>query len=258
MSQAKEVTACVLVIGNEILSGRTQDKNIRYLATGLNEIGVRLREVRVIPDVRETIVATLNECRAAFDYVITTGGIGPTHDDITSDCVAEAFGLDMVRDPEVVRLLQSYMKDRPMNEARLRMATFPAGAELIANPVSAAPGYRLDNVFVLAGVPQIMQAMFDGFRHQLSGGEPMLSRAVRVMLGEGAIAPALGELQERYADVEIGSYPAMRQQRFGVSVVLRATDAARLDEAVVALKAALTALGGEPVEEAVDAADQDQ
>ena len=258
MSQAKEVTACVLVIGNEILSGRTQDKNIRYLATGLNEIGVRLREVRVIPDVPETIVATLNECRAAFDYIFTTGGIGPTHDDITSDCVARAFGVGMYRDPAVVDLLQSFMKNTPLNEARLRMATFPEGAELIHNPVSAAPGYRIGNVFVLAGVPQIMQAMFDGCRHQLTGGAPMMSRAVRVMLGEGAIAPALSELQDRFPDVEIGSYPAMRRQQFGVSVVLRGTDAARIAAAMDELKAAMVALGGEPEEEAPTAADQDE
>ena len=178
------VTACVLVIGNEILSGRTQDKNINYLATGLNDIGVRLQEVRVIPDVKDTIVNTLNECRTAFDYVITTGGIGPTHDDITSECVAEAFGVGMYRDQSVVDLLQSYMKNTPLNAARLRMATFPEGAELVHNPVSAAPGYQIENVFVFAGVPQIMQAMFEGAKNLMIGGAVLMSRSVSVELGE--------------------------------------------------------------------------
>ncbi len=251
-SEKDTVTACVLVIGNEILSGRTQDKNINYIALGLNDIGVRLREVRVIPDVSETIVDTLNECRAAFDYVITTGGIGPTHDDITSECVAAAFGVGMHRDDSVVALLQSYMKNTPLNEARLRMATFPDGAELISNPVSAAPGYRLDNVFVLAGVPQIMQAMFDSSKNLMVGGDIMLSRAISVQLGEGAIAPGLAELQDRYPDIDIGSYPAMRQRRFGVSVVLRGTDATRLDTALGELKEMLIALGGEPEDESPD------
>ncbi len=252
MAEQTDVTACVLVIGNEILSGRTQDKNINYLAKGLNEIGVRLREVRVVPDIRETIVATVNDCRAAFDYVITTGGIGPTHDDITSECIAEAFGVGMYRDPDVVALLASYMKSGDLNEARLRMATFPDGAELIHNPVSAAPGYRVDNVFVLAGVPQIMQAMFEGSKHLLAGGAPMLSRAVSVMLAEGAIAEGLGDLQARYPDIDIGSYPAMRRRRFGVSVVLRGTDVARLDAALADLKELLIGLGGEPEDESPD------
>ena len=252
MAEQTDVTACVLVIGNEILSGRTQDKNINYLAKGLNEIGVRLREVRVVPDIRETIVATVNDCRQAFDYVITTGGIGPTHDDITSECIAEAFGVGMRRDPEVVALLQSYMASGDLNEARLRMATFPDGAELIQNPVSAAPGYRVDNVFVLAGVPQIMRAMFEGCKHLLVGGAPMLSRAVSVMLGEGAIAEGLGELQARYPDVDVGSYPAMRRRRFGVSVVLRGTNADRLDAALTDLKKLLVDLGGEPEDESPD------
>ena len=173
MAEQGIVTACVLVIGNEILSGRTRDKNINYLARGLEALGVRLREVRVIPDDRAKIVDTVNQCRAAFDYVITTGGIGPTHDDITSECVAEAFGVGMYRDPETVELIRSYMQSGEMNEARMRMATFPDGAELISNPVSAAPGYRKDNVFVLAGVPQIMQAMFDGMKPLLVGGSRM-------------------------------------------------------------------------------------
>ena len=249
MSEVKIVTACVLVIGNEILSGRTQDKNVNYLAKGLNEAGVRLREVRVIPDDRAAIVAALRETKASFDYVITTGGIGPTHDDITSECVAEAFGVGMYRDPEIVALLRSYMRSGEMNEARMRMATFPEGAELVANPVSAAPGYRIGNVYVLAGVPQIMQAMFDGLKHRFEGGAPVRSRAVHVFLPEGAIAESLGVLQDRYPAIDIGSYPAMRQRRFGVSVVLRGTDPALLETVLADLKEALAALGGEPTDE---------
>lgn len=252
MSEEKIVTACVLVIGNEILSGRTQDKNINYLAKGLTEVGVRLREVRVIPDIREVIVSTVRETKAAFNYVITTGGIGPTHDDITSECVAEAFEVGMYRDPNIVALLQSYMKSGEMNEARMRMATFPEGAELVSNPVSAAPGYRIGNVYVLAGVPQIMQAMFDGMQHQLKGGTPVQSKAVHVYLPEGAIAEPLGILQDRYPTIDIGSYPAMRSRRFGVSVVLRGTDLGMLDEALADLKKALVALGGDPKDESPD------
>ena len=252
MAEQGIVTACVLVIGNEILSGRTQDKNINYLAKGLEALGVRLREVRVIPDDRAKIVDTVNQCRAAFDYVITTGGIGPTHDDITSECVAQAFGVGMYRDPETVELIRSYMQSGEMNEARMRMATFPDGAELISNPVSAAPGYRKDNVFVLAGVPQIMQAMFDGMKPLLVGGSRMRARAVHVHLPEGAIAEALGELQGRYPDIDIGSYPAMRQRRFGVSVVLRGTDEKLLDRALADVRSALAALGGDPTDESPD------
>ena len=252
MAEQGIVTACVLVIGNEILSGRTQDKNINYLAKGLEALGVRLREVRVIPDDRAKIVDTVNQCRAAFDYVITTGGIGPTHDDITSECVAQAFGVGMYRDPETVELIRSYMQSGEMNEARMRMATFPDGAELISNPVSAAPGYRKDNVFVLAGVPQIMQAMFDGMKPLLVGGSRMRARAVHVHLPEGAIAEALGELQDRYPDIDIGSYPAMRQRRFGVSVVLRGTDEKLLDRALADVRSALAALGGDPTDESPD------
>ncbi len=252
MAEQRIVTACVVVIGNEILSGRTRDRNINYLAKGLEGLGIRLRTVRIIPDDRRMIVDTVNECRRAFDYVITTGGIGPTHDDITSECVAEAFGVGMYRDPEVAELIGSRLRSGDMNEARLRMATFPEGAELIANPISAAPGYRKENVFVLAGVPQIMQAMFDGMKHSLVGGAPMRARAVHVHLAEGAIAEALGEIQDRYPEIDIGSYPAMRGRRFGVSVVLRGTDETLLERALAEVRGALTALGGDPVDESPD------
>jgi molybdenum cofactor synthesis domain-containing protein len=245
---AKTVTACMLVIGNEILSGRTQDENLRYVALGLNEVGVRLAEARVIPDVPATIVRTLNECRAAFDYVFTSGGIGPTHDDITSECVAAAFGVSLHRHPQAVAILEAYIPGG-LNEARLRMATVPVGAELILNPVSAAPGFRMENVYVMAGVPAVMKAMFDQVRRTLSGGQKMHSRAVRVELAEGLIAETLSRLQDANPDVEIGSYPAMRRGSFGVSVVLRGPDPARLDAVKEALWTGLEALGGKPADE---------
>jgi molybdenum cofactor synthesis domain-containing protein len=246
-------TACVLVIGNEILSGRTQDKNIQYLALKLNERGVRLLEVRVIPDVHETIIATLNECRAKFTYVFTTGGIGPTHDDITSECVAAAFGVKMYVDQRAVDAMKARRPDMDMNPARMRMATFPVGAELISNPVSAAPGYRIGNVFVLAGIPVVMQSMYDSLQHMLHGGTPVKSRAVRISLGEGTIAQGLSDVQARYPDVEIGSYPSARAGRLGVSLVFRSTDPARIAPAVDEVKALVRALGDTPEDEPLDA-----
>jgi len=247
------ITACVLIIGNEILSGRTQDKNIQFLAKELNEAGIRLSEVRVIPDVRETIIATLNEVRAKYAYVFTTGGIGPTHDDITTECVAAAFGLNTYVDQRAVDAMRARRPEIEMNPARLRMATFPVGAELIQNPVSAAPGYRIGNVFVLAGIPVVMQAMFDSMKHLLKGGAPVRSRAIRISLGEGTIAQGLAEVQARFPDVDIGSYPSARAGRLGVSLVFRATDTARIDPAVDEVKALVRALGDEAEDERLDA-----
>ncbi|HZS81702.1 MAG TPA: molybdopterin-binding protein [Stellaceae bacterium] len=244
------VTACLLIIGNEILSGRTQDANLAYLAKGLNAVGVRLREVRVIPDAAETIVSTVNEVRAKFDYVFTTGGIGPTHDDITAECIARAFGVPLVLDPEARRrIAANYANPADLNEARLRMAHIPEGASLIDNPVSRAPGFQIGNVFVMAGVPRIMQAMFDGLKHRLRGGAPVLSRSVSCSLPEGVLAKGLGELQQRYADLDIGSYPSYRQGKIGVALVLRGTEAPRLAAAAAELAAMIRRLGGDPVEE---------
>ena len=245
MADKDTVTACLILIGNEILSGRTQDKNLNFLATGLNEIGIQMREARVIPDIREKIVATVNECRAEFDYVFTTGGIGPTHDDITSECIAEAFGVGMYRDQEIVDLLNSYMKNRgnsQMNEARLRMATFPEGAVLIKNEVSAAPGYMIENVFVMA-------AMFREARPHLKGGKTVQARGIAVDLPEGTIAEPLALVQARFKEVDIGSYPQMRDVGFRVSVVARGTDPDRLDQVITELMQSLRDIGGNPVEE---------
>ena len=246
----KTVTACVVVIGNEILSGRTQDKNVSFLASRLNEVGVALREVRVIPDVSETIVQTVNECRSAFDYVFTTGGIGPTHDDITSDAVAKAFGVKNVLNEAARRILFDHYGDENINAARMRMAHAPEGAELIENPISKAPGYQIGNVFVLAGVPTIMQAMFESLRHRLVGGAPVLSRTIAAGLPEGRIAIGLGELQEAYPDVEMGSYPYFRSGIASCNLVLRSTDEGRLAQAADELRALVSDAGGNPVDEA--------
>ena len=255
MTETKTVTACLMLIGNELLSGRTQDKNLAFIAKGLNEMGIQLRAAYVIPDIRETIIGTLNKARAEFDYVFTTGGIGPTHDDITSECVAEAFGVGMFRDPDTVRLMTERVEARGevMNEARLRMATFPEGAEMLKNEISAAPGYKIGNVFVMAGVPRIMQAMFGEAKQHLTGGRKVLARGLAIDLGEGTIADGLAGVQARYRDIDIGSYPQMREGvGFRVSIVLRGTDRERLERAHADVMQVMRDLGGNPVVEDPD------
>ena len=249
MTAEKIVTASVLIIGNEILSGRTQDANLGYIAVGLNEVGVTLREARVIPDIPEVIIATVNELRAKYDYVFTTGGIGPTHDDITSENVAKAFGVPWTLHPEAHKIFLDHYKPGELNEARLRMAHTPEGASLIINPVSRAPGFRIGNVFVMAGIPRVMQAMFDAIKHDLKGGRPMLSRSVSCHLPEGIIAKGLGEIQIRFADLDIGSYPFYRRGEFGTSLVLRGRDADRLAAGTAEVVALVQGLGGTPIEE---------
>lgn len=224
-------TACLIIIGNEILSGRTQDKNLAYLATFLNEQGIALTEVRVIPDVEPRIIETVNACRAMFDYVFTTGGIGPTHDDITTACVAKAFGVKVVRHPEAERRLLAHYKPEDVNEARMKMADIPVGATLIDNPVSTAPGFVLGNVYVMAGVPRIMQAMLDFLKPQLKGGTPTLSRTLEINQAEGSMAASVTAVQQRFPDVEIGIYPMIKDGKLACSVVLRTPDEARLNEA---------------------------
>ncbi len=251
MDQTRIYTAAVIIIGNEILSGRTQDVNINFLAKGLGEIGVRLTEVRIIPDVAATIIATVNEMRAKFDYVLTTGGIGPTHDDITSECVAKAFGLPWELHPEARAILSDHYGDQNLTEARLRMATTPRGAKLIENPVSKAPGFQVGNVFVLAGVPRIMQSMFDSLKHSLTGGAPLRSRSIVSDLTEGMLAKQFSALQDSYPDVEMGSYPFFRNGKAGTSLVLRATDEPMLDRAADEVRSMIRGLGGNPVDEAV-------
>lgn len=243
----KVFTACLLIIGNEILSGRTVDANLPYLAKRLNELGVRLAEVRVVADSEAAIVKAVNETRALYDYVFTTGGIGPTHDDITSGCVAKAFGTVLERNAEAVRRLERHYPPGGLNEARLRMAEIPVGATLIDNPVSTAPGFKLGNVYVMAGVPRIMQAMFEGIAPSLVGGKPVMSRSVSCTLGEGAIAKGLGEIQARHPGVDIGSYPYYRVGGFGVSLVARGTDPNELEQVAQEIAALISSLGGTPV-----------
>jgi molybdenum cofactor synthesis domain-containing protein len=247
-AEPKIVTACVLIIGNEILSGRTQDENLSFLARGLNEIGIRVREAQVIPDDADVIVATVNDVRRRFDYVFTTGGIGPTHDDITAQCMADAFAVPLILHPDAKRLLETHYPAGHLNEARLRMARVPAGAVLLPNPISRAPGFQIGNVFVLPGVPSIMQGIFEQLKHRLAGGEKMLSRSVSCRLGEGTLAQDLSALQDRYPDVEIGSYPYFRRGDFGVTLVLRSTDRTRLGAATEELKTLIQTLGGDPQE----------
>ncbi len=242
------VTACVLIIGNEILSGRTQDANLAFLARGLNEIGIRLREARVIADDAEAIITALNAVRRTFDYVFTTGGIGPTHDDITAQSVADAFGVPLILHPEAKRLLETHYPWGHLNEARLRMAMVPDGAVLLPNPISRAPGFQIENVLVLPGVPSIMQGIFEQLKYRLRGGEKVLSRSVSCHLAEGTLARDLGALQSRYPDLEIGSYPYFRRGDFGVTLVVRGTDSARLAEAMDELNGLIRALGGDPQE----------
>jgi molybdenum cofactor synthesis domain-containing protein len=242
---SKTVTACLLIIGNEILSGRTKDANLQFLALELNKLGVRLMEVRVIPDVEQTIVATVNEVRAKFDYVFTTGGIGPTHDDITADSIAKAFGVGIDVDERALGPMRAYFQRRgvELTPARMRMARIPFGAELVENSVSIAPGFMLGNVIVMAGIPAIMQVMLDAATRYLKTGKKMLSAAIDLYRPEGEIAAMFGELQQRYPDVPMGSYPFQRDGKPGTQLVLRCTDPARLAEAENELKIQLATRG---------------
>ena len=241
-------TACLLVIGNEVLSGRTQDLNIKFLATGLGAIGMPVREVRVIPDVPETIIATVNECRAKFDHVFTTGGIGPTHDDITSECIARAFGVPWEPHPEVWARMEASYKPGEFNAARQRMATMPRGATLIENAISVAPGFTIGNVHVMAGVPRVMQSMWATLGPTLHGGTPVQSRAVHSLaLAEGAIAEGLTRIQASYPDLDLGSYPFYRSTGNGVALVAKGTDVAELERCIAEVTALIESLGRAPV-----------
>ncbi|HYD18870.1 MAG TPA: molybdopterin-binding protein [Patescibacteria group bacterium] len=241
-------TAAVLVIGNEILSGSTQDINVAFIAKRLTQRGVRLLEVRVVPDIEAEIVDAVNALRKKFTYVFTTGGIGPTHDDITSASIAKAFSVAHVVAPEAKKRLEDYYKNSgtEINEARLRMATLPAGSVLIDNPVSAAPGFHIGNVFVMAGVPKIMQAMFNHVDTMIEGGPLLHSITVESNMKEGDIGKELGEIQKEFADIDIGSYPHMYQTP-SLSIILRGTDEDHLHNAATRVKAMLRAKGEEPI-----------
>lgn len=238
-----EPTAAVVVIGNEILSGRTRDANLGYLAAKLGEAGIRVMEARVVPDIEAMIVEAVNTCRQRYGHVFTTGGIGPTHDDITARAVARAMGLPVERNAEAERRLRGYYDPEMVNEARLSMADMPVGAALIDNPVSIAPGFRVENVHVLPGVPKILQAMVDLLVPSLEGGRPIASSALTVFAPEGEIAALLATLQADFPGIDIGSYPFFRQGRFGTTVICRGADATAVTACDAALEQAVTAAG---------------
>lgn len=231
----RTVTAALLVIGEEILSGRTRDENIAYIAAYLTRIGIVLREIRVVADSKAEIAAAVNELRRRFTYVFTTGGIGPTHDDVTTDAIAMAFGVEVIVDPEAVAAMRKLFSSEELTPARLRMARIPKGAALIDNAISRAPGFMLENVIVMAGVPRIMQVMLDAVAPRLAKGRPILTRSIRLDVPEGDAAPGLAELQASHPEVQIGSYPFFENKRLGTYVVLRSSDEAKLEAAENAL-----------------------
>jgi len=242
------VTAAVLVIGDEILSGRTKDKNIGYIAEYLTDIGIDLKEVRVVPDEEPEIVAAMNALRARYTYVFTTGGIGPTHDDITADCVAKAFGVALDYHPRAVEIMRARIAATGgvMNEARMRMTRVPLGGELVLNKVSGAPGFRIGNVIVMAGIPSVMQSMLESVTPSLKTGARMLSESVRADLREGDIGTELGEIARRNADVVIGSYPFVDEKSAAnTTVVVRSRDPQKLAAAKAAIEAMLARVKAE-------------
>ena len=249
MEASKTWTAALLVIGDEILSGRTQDKNIAQVATWLNEQGIRLVEVRVVPDVESRIVEAVNDLRTTHDYLFTTGGIGPTHHDITVDAIAAAFGLPVIVHPTARRILEDYYRDRPggLNDARLRMARTPEGAELIENPSSGAPGVRMGNVFILAGVPNIAASMLAGLTGKLEGGRPVVSVTVGARAAESEVADLLRETEAAHPGVAIGSYPFFKDGRYGANFVIRSEDGELARATGEALAARLREAGFEPI-----------
>jgi len=220
----KKVNAAILIIGNEILSGRTQDTNTSTLALWLNSIGVKVREVKVIPDVEEKIISSVNLLRNLYDYVFTTGGIGPTHDDITAQSIAKAFNLDYEIHKEGYKILEAYYKPGEFNEGRQKMIWMPKNAKLLLNPSSGAPGFRIDNVFCLPGVPSILKSMLGGLKNDIVGGEPILSHTINLRTVESEIANSLTKVQDNNKDVEIGSYPFFQAGKLGVSIVIRSED----------------------------------
>ena len=230
MKNNTKVNAAILIIGNEILSGRTQDTNTTTLAKWLNSIGVVVNEVRVIPDIEKTIVETLNTLRKSNNYVFTTGGIGPTHDDITAESVSKAFGLKYEIHKEAFKILEKYYKKGEFNEGRQKMVWMPENANLILNPTSGAPGFSVDNVFCLPGVPSILKSMLGGLKNKIVGGEPILSHTINLKTVESEIANSLTEVQDQNEDVEIGSYPFFHAGKLGVSIVIRSENQSKIDD----------------------------
>jgi len=229
MTKNTKVNAAILIIGNEILSGRTQDTNTSTLANWLNSIGVKVNEVRVIPDIEKKIINTLKELKKENDYVFTTGGIGPTHDDITAESVSKAFGLKYEIHKEAYKILEAYYKPGEFNEGRQKMVWMPENAELILNPTSGAPGFSVKNVFCLPGVPSILKSMLGGLKNRIVGGEPILSHTISLRTVESEIANSLTKVQDQNKDVEIGSYPFFHAGKLGVSIVMRSENQSKID-----------------------------
>lgn len=248
MSESRIFTAALVVIGDEILSGRTHDKNIAQVASWLQVQGIRLREVRVVADDTAAIVEAVNTLRARNDYLFTTGGIGPTHDDITVDSVAQAVGVNVIVHPEARAILEGYYETRGgLTEARLRMARVPEGAQLIPNRYTGAPGIRWGNIFIMAGVPGITAGMLESLTGSLEGGAPLLSDTVGCWVGESEVAELLRNTEKSHPGCQIGSYPFWRDGRTGANFVVRSTDPMRLAGCIAALSAGLAAIGREPV-----------
>ena len=230
MTKKTKVNAAILIIGNEILSGRTQDTNTSTIAQWLNTIGVKVLEVRVIPDVEITIVNNINELRKINNYVFTTGGIGPTHDDITAESISKAFNLNYEIHKEAFKILESYYKPGEFNEGRQKMVWMPKNAKLILNPTSGAPGFNVENVFCLPGVPSILKSMLGGLKNEIVGGKPVLSHTISLRTVESEIAKSLTNVQNKNKDVEIGSYPFFQAGKLGVSIVIRSEDQTKIDK----------------------------
>jgi molybdenum cofactor synthesis domain-containing protein len=229
MTKNIKVNAAILIIGNEILSGRTQDTNTSTIALWLNSIGVKVVEVRVIPDIEKTIIDTLNQLRKVNDYVFTTGGIGPTHDDITAKSISKAFSIDFEIHKEAFKILEAYYKPGEFNEGRQKMVWMPKDAKLILNPTSGAPGFNVKNVFCLPGVPSILKSMLGGLKNEIVGGQPILSHTISLRTVESEIAESLTNVQNKNKDVEIGSYPFFQAGKLGVSIVLRSENQSKID-----------------------------
>ena len=230
MSKNSKFNAAILIIGNEILSGRTQDTNTSTLATWLNSLGVKVEEVRIIPDVEETIINSVNLLRKQHNYVFTSGGIGPTHDDITSESISKAFQLPYEKHEEGYKILEAYYKQGEFNDGRQKMIWMPRGANLILNPTSGAPGFYVENVFVLPGVPSILKSMLGGIKNKIIGGNPIISHTISLRTFESHIADSLTAVQNKYNNVEIGSYPFFQAGKLGVSIVMRSDDQDLIDK----------------------------
>ena len=230
MTNKKEITAGIIIIGNEVLSGRTKDINTSTLAKWLNSIGIQVKEVRVIPDLELTIIETVNNLRKKFNYVFTTGGIGPTHDDITAESISKAFNLEYGFHQKAYSILEKYYNPGEFNDGRQKMAKMPTTANLILNPTSGAPGFYVENVFCLPGVPSILQSMIGGLNNVLIGGDPILSLTISLRTVESEIAKSITEIQNKNNNVEIGSYPFFRAGKLGVSIVIRSSNKKKLDE----------------------------